>query len=112
VGGALSLVPIPGASLVGRTIGLAGRIGTGVAAAKGAGALATRLIPSLRGGPLTTGSLMAMTPKKKYRRMNPMNAKAARRAIRRIKAVRKITHDIEAQLPRARASRKVCPPKR
>lgn len=36
---------------------------------------------------------------KKRRRMNPLNVKAARRAIRRINAVRKITRDIEKQLP-------------
>lgn len=36
------------------------------------------------------------------RRMNPMNAKAARRAIRRIKSVRKILTNIEKSLPRAR----------
>lgn len=34
------------------------------------------------------------------RRMNPLNARAARRAIRRIKAVRKITRDIERSLPK------------
>jgi len=36
---------------------------------------------------------------KKRRRMNPLNVRAARRAIRRVKAVRKITNDIEKQLP-------------
>jgi len=36
------------------------------------------------------------------RRMNPMNAKAARRAIRRIKSVRKILTNIEKSLPKAR----------
>lgn len=38
----------------------------------------------------------------KRRRMNPMNAKAARRAIRRVVAVRKILSKIERGLPRAR----------
>ena len=42
---------------------------------------------------------------KKRRRMNPLNARAARRAIRRIKAVRRITNDIERSLPKARAAR-------
>jgi len=36
------------------------------------------------------------------RRINPMNAKAARRAIRRIKGARKILQNIEKSLPRAR----------
>lgn len=44
-----------------------------------------------------------IAPKRKPRRMNPMNVRAARRAIRRIKAVRKITHEIERALPKARA---------
>lgn len=37
------------------------------------------------------------------RRMNPLNVRAARRAIRRIKAVRKITASIEKSLPKAKA---------
>ena len=49
---------------------------------------------------------------RKRRRMNPLNARAARRAIRRIKAVRRITHDIERSLPKARsrapARRRAC----
>lgn len=36
----------------------------------------------------------------KNRRMNPANPKAARRAIRRIKATRKLLQDIERQLPK------------
>lgn len=39
-------------------------------------------------------------PRKKYRRMNYTNVKAAKRAIRRIKGVRKICQDIERQLPK------------
>jgi hypothetical protein len=33
------------------------------------------------------------------KRMNPLNPKAARRAIARIRSLRKLTHSIEAQLP-------------
>ncbi|MGH7177138.1 MAG: hypothetical protein ACREJC_07155 [Tepidisphaeraceae bacterium] len=40
------------------------------------------------------------------RRMNPLNPRAARRAIRRIKAVRRITRDIERSLPRVATRRK------
>lgn len=83
--------------------------------------------PSLSGGlslfdPFTTeeGSVVDyLTPDalvrpvgRKRRRMNPLNARAARRAIRRIKAVRRITNDIERSLPKARsrapARRRAC----
>jgi len=43
---------------------------------------------------------------RKRRRMNPLNARAARRAIRRIKAVRRITRDIERSLPKQTARRR------
>lgn len=41
----------------------------------------------------------ARGPLRRRRRMNPLNVRAARRAIRRIKAVRKITAQIERSLP-------------
>lgn len=50
------------------------------------------------------GNLIGGT--RKRRRMNPLNARAARRAIRRIKAVRKITRDIEKSLPKQAARRR------
>ncbi len=40
------------------------------------------------------------------RRMNPLNPRAARRAIRRIKAVRRITRDIERSLPKVATKRR------
>lgn len=40
---------------------------------------------------------------RRYKRMNPMNIKAARRAIRRIKSARKLMRSIESQLPRRAA---------
>lgn len=40
------------------------------------------------------------------RRMNPMNPKAARRAIRRIKGARKMLQQIERSLPRQRTTRR------
>lgn len=40
------------------------------------------------------------------RRMNPLNPRAARRAIRRIKAVRRITRDIERSLPKVSTRRR------
>jgi hypothetical protein len=41
-------------------------------------------------------------PYKRYRSMNPMNVRAARRAIRRIKGARKLLQQIERQLPKQR----------
>jgi len=43
---------------------------------------------------------------RRRRRMNPMNARAAARAIRRVVAVRKILHRIERHLPRVRVKPK------
>jgi hypothetical protein len=42
---------------------------------------------------------------RKIRHMNPGNAKAARRAIRRVKSVRKLLQSIERELPRRPAAR-------
>lgn len=39
------------------------------------------------------------------RRMNPLNPRAARRAIRRVKAVRKLCHKLESALPKQKAAR-------
>jgi len=57
---------------------------------------------TLRNGKIRVGRVG--TDKKPHftRRMNPMNPRAARRAIKRITAVRHITRAIEATLPRAR----------
>lgn len=55
---------------------------------------------AIAGLPALTGPTNGNGEKKKYRRMNYGNAKAARRAIRRIKGVRKMLQDIERQLPR------------
>lgn len=44
--------------------------------------------------------------RRRTRRMNPMNVKAARRAIRRVKSARKILKSIEKQLPKAACGRK------
>jgi hypothetical protein len=60
------------------------------------------------------GNLIGYTQKKKTRRMNPLNIRAARRAIRRICGVRQVCSSIERQLPtRAQAGgRRSCKPKR
>ena len=48
-------------------------------------------------------------PMRRRRRMNFGNAKAARRAIRRIKGTRKLLQDIEKQLPRRTVTRRAPP---
>lgn len=50
----------------------------------------------------TAGNLMGRTSK---RQMNPLNQRAARRAIRRIKRVRKIASSIERALPKSKSRR-------
>lgn len=73
------------------------------------GSIAKQLPPIAGGaaGGLVIDALTGMPKRKKRRRMNPLNAKAARRAIRRIKAVRKITRDIERSLPKQTVRRSV-----
>lgn len=56
------------------------------------------------------GSMLFDDRKKKYRRMNYGNMKAARRAIRRIKGTRKMLKEIERQLPKQQCRRS--PPRR
>jgi len=50
------------------------------------------------------GNLIGYKPRR--RRMNPLNPKAARRAIRRVKSVRKMLQTIEKQLPKQKCARK------
>jgi hypothetical protein len=47
--------------------------------------------------------------RRRYRRMNVCNSRALRRAIRRVKAFRKLSHSIEMMLPKRKAA---CPPVR
>lgn len=86
---------------------VAGDIATGVT-----GILTKRVLPGIGQLPGLTsgggGDVVVSTPagpavvkmRKRYRRMNYGNARAAKRAIRRIKGVRKLLSDIERQLPR------------
>lgn len=63
------------------------------------------LVPAHGGGGFSASG-------RRYRRMNSLNPRAARRAIRRIKSLRKFTQSIESTLPRRKAGcaprRKVC----
>lgn len=71
-------------------------------------ALGAGVAGSVAGGALydAAGNYLGERPRR--RRMNPMNHRAAKRAIRRVKAVRKILMNIEKQLPKAKA--RSCPP--
>lgn len=75
----------------------------------------TRITPyaplAVEPGGSSSRAMVVHGPRKKYKRINPLNVRAARRAIRRIKAVRKITHEIERQLPHRKAAAS-CAPKR
>lgn len=54
------------------------------------------------------GNLMGSVAR---RRMNPLNARALRRAIRRVKSARGICRDVESMLPRRKAAAP-CPPRK
>lgn len=117
----ISNAAMPGLGSIGRAIGRLGtRVGpiasrVGGAVARGAG----RVIRDPRTGAVVAtiiagmaydlaGNLLGPAPRR-YRRINPCNARAARRAIRRIKGVRKLLHSIEKQLPKQRSS--ACAPR-
>jgi hypothetical protein len=75
----------------------------------GVGAVARR-VPAIAAGAAVGQVVVDMYGRvvgngaRKRRRMNPMNARAARRAIRRIKGARKMLQQIERQLPKQRAA--------
>lgn len=92
-----ALAPITGPGSVGGlatvTRGGIGRLALG-AGAVGAGAY----------GASKVAGMLGSGQRRRYRRMNPLNPKAANRAIRRIKAVRKLCRSIESSLPKQKAS--------
>ncbi len=49
------------------------------------------------------GARPRIVGRRRYRRINPLNPRAARRAISRIKQLRKLTRSIESQLPKRAA---------
>lgn len=88
--GTRALVPYTGGAALAGPRGFT--LGRGLAAgAAGAGAAAIAMSGGRSSG-------------RRYRRMNALNPKAANRAIRRIKAVRKLTRAIESQLPKRACS--------
>jgi hypothetical protein len=79
--------------------------GAGVmASARGAGRVPC--IYQLRDGTMKHGHYGRGGKCVPNRRMNPLNPRAARRSIRRIKAVRRISQNIERALPKARTTRR------
>lgn len=113
---------------VGKVAGVAARVGTtlGIPGAPAAARAVQSVMPG--GRPLTqsAGPVMSRTSPgqaflsvnrgvsasaaaggggRRYRKMNAGNAKAARRAIRRIKSVRHLLQSIERELPRRPAAR-------
>lgn len=90
---------------IGRSVGTIAKL----PAVRAAGRLARDVGTVVVGGLIIDSMTGQVIGRKRSRRINPLNPKAARRAIRRIKSVRKICLDIERSLPRQRQSR-ACPP--
>jgi len=99
---------LPALGTLRRVGGAVGRALPGVGTAIGIAQLGRDLV----GGSRSARAMMGMRPK--YRRMNPANAKAAMRAVRRIKATRKLLAKIERSLPKRKGSTQgaYCPPAR
>jgi hypothetical protein len=109
---------IPGAGIsstigtaIGTTVGAVSRIAsrypitTGVVAGSAleyAGGKAMQVIQGSDGQMYRMG--------RRYKRQNPMNVKALRRAIRRVKSARKIAQEIESMLPKRKVHASAPPP--
>lgn len=81
----------------------AGQVGTAVAGSVALDAAVRGVLPGVGGGAVPRGYHLAKDGSGRVvrnRRMNYGNARAARRAIRRIKGARKLLQDIEKQMPR------------
>jgi hypothetical protein len=109
-GGVLGVLPIPGAGVLGKAVGLAARVGTGVAAGRAlarrvpALGLPTGSVGGLGPGPIPQLALGGPMPRKR-RRINPLNIRALNRALSRVKSARKIAARIERAIPRKTARR-------
>lgn len=87
---------LPGAGMVRFLPGPPGTEAAGEAGRRIGSAIGQRIRGTFAGG-------------RRRRRINPLNVRAARRAIRRIKAVRKITAQIERALPTRRVGPRFLP---
>lgn len=88
------------AARYGSRIGAAGRVGGKLIAGGAAFTAGSRLVDYVGGA---FGDENGYTPRR--RRINPLNARAANRAIRRIGLVRKQLRKIESKLPKAKCRR-------
>lgn len=97
----MSLInPATVGGLLGRILPALGRAG------RTAVPIIRRNLPAIGAGVATSIALDQFgNPVRKRRRMNPYNPKAARRAIRRIRALRREMQKIERMLPKQKASR-------
>jgi len=109
---AQSFVPgavIPSVIRAGTAVLKSPAVRAGAAAAAGA-ILGDTIVPDGNGG------TVRLVTRRKYRRMNPCNPKALRRAVRRLSAYHKQNKKIEVQLrklaPPRRAARRYSPPHR
>jgi hypothetical protein len=105
-GGSPILAALPGSN----AFSASGLVRTAVVpAVKAVGSAVVRNAPTI-GAVAAVGGLVydmagnVIGRQRKRRRMNPMNARAARRAIRRIKGARKMLQQIERQLPKQRTT--------
>jgi len=94
---------LPSMSRIGAGVGTAARVGSSVLrrVPGGIGTIATGV-----GAGMMLYDAFGNPVSRRRRRMNPMNARAARRAIRRIKGARKMLMQIERQLPKARTAQR------
>lgn len=97
---------LPGLGRIGSTIGRVARTPAARRVGRVAGAIGT----VVSGGLILDALTGEVVGRHRSRRINPMNVRAMRRAIRRIKGGRKIAQEIERMLPKRRARAADCPP--
>jgi hypothetical protein len=86
-----------------------GKAVTGVVTKPGVGKVAAGAVAGTIAGDYIYDAMgNVVGTRRKYRRMNVLNGKAATRAIRRVKGVRKMLQKIERQLPKAKAPMRKC----
>lgn len=98
---------LPGLGRIGSTIGRVARTPAARRVGRVAGAIGT----VVSGGLILDALTGEVVGRRRSKRINPMNVKAMRRAIRRVKGGRKICNEIERMLPKRRSSAAApCPP--
>lgn len=98
---------LPGLGRIGSTIGRVARTPAARRVGRVAGAIGT----VVSGGLILDALTGEVVGRRRSKRINPMNVKAMRRAIRRVKGGRKIAQEIERMLPKRRSTAATaCPP--